>query len=176
MKTTREIEMSELRNWLDNEEEINEEYNALGKALEELDNIYHSDNEDDAEEWLTSRELIVRGYKVLSRNGIRKTSIDTLLEEYKEELRQQIITMNLYNELYGFSSEEIVSEELEILDNGVQTYASGNITTEYRKGDRAIRIIDTYEKSLTNEEVEKFETMTEKEKIEYVLENGEYML
>ena len=176
MKTTREIEMSKLRNWLDNEEEINEEYNSLGKALEELDNIYHSNNEDDAEEWLTSRELIVRGYKVLSRNGIRKTGIDILLEEYKEELRQQIITMNLYNDLYGFSREEQVSEELEMLDNGVQTYANANIITEYKKGNKIIRIINSYEKSLTNEEVEKFEIMAEKEKIEYVLENGEYML
>ena len=175
MKTTREIEMSELRNWLDNEEEINEEYNALGKALEELDNIYHSDNEDDAVEWVTSRELTSRGYKVLSRNGIRRSGIDTLLEGYKEELRQQIITMNLYNELYGFSSEEQVSEELEILDNGVQIYASANIITEYKKGNKIIRIIDTYEKSLTNEEVEKFQTMTEQEKIKYVIENGEYM-
>ena len=173
---TREVTMSVLRNWLEKEEEINEEYNALGKALEEIDNIYHSDNADDVEEWLTSRELTLRGYKVLSRNGIRKTSIDTLLEEYKEELRQQIITMNLYNELYGFSSEEIVSEELEMLDNGVQTYASVNIITEYKKGDRAIRVINTYEKALTNEEVEKFETMAEKEQITYIIENGEYML
>ncbi len=176
MKNTREVKMSVLTNWLENEAEINEEYNALEKALEELDSIFHSDNEDDAEEWLTSRELILWGYKVLSRNGIRKTGIDTLLEEYKEELRQQIVTMNLYNDLYGFSSEEIVSEELEMLNNGVQTYASANITTEYKKGDRAIRIIYTYEKSLNNEEVEKFETMTEKEKIKYVIENGEYML
>ena len=175
MKTTREIEMSELRNWLDNEEEINEEYNALEKALEEIDNFYHSNNEDDAEEWLTSRELIVRGYKVLSRNGIRKTGIDILLEEYKEELRQQIITMNLYNDLYGFSREEQVSEELEMLDNSVQTYANANIITEYKKGNKIIRIINSYEKSLTNEEVEKFQTMTEQEKIKYVIENGEYM-
>ena len=171
----REVRMSVLTNWLENETEINEDYNALEKALEELDNIYHSDNADDAEEWLTSRELTARGYKVLSRNGIRRAGINTLLEGYKEELRQQIITMKLYNDLYGFSSEEQVSEELEILDNGVQTYASGNITTEYKKGDRAIRIINTYEKSLTNEEVEKFQTMTEKEKITYVIENGEYM-
>ena len=170
-----EVRMRVLRDWIEKEIEINKEYNALEQALEEIDKIYHSNNEDDAEEWVTSRELILRGYKVLSRNGIRKTSIDTLLEEYKEELRQQIITMNLYNSLYGFSSEEIVEEELEILDNGVQTYASGNITTEYKKGDRAIRIIDTYEKSLTNEEVEKFQTMTKQEKIKYVIENGEYM-
>ena len=175
MKNTREVKMGVLTNCLENEAEINKEYTALEQALEELNNIYHSDNEDDAEEWLTSRELIVRGYKVLSRNGIRRTGIDTLLEEYKEELRQQIITMNLYNDLYGFSSEEIVREELEMLDNGVQTYASVNITTEYKKCGRAIRVIDTYEKSLTNEEIEKFETMTEQEKIKYVIENGEYM-
>ena len=112
----------------------------------------------------------------MSKNGIRRTGIDTLLEGYKEELRQQIITIKLYNDLYGFSSEDIVSEELEMLDNGVQTYASVNDITEYKKGDRAIRIINTYEKSLNNEEVEKFETMTEKEKIKYVIENGEYML
>ena len=176
MKSTVEVRMSVLSDWLENETEIKKEYNALEKALEEIDNIYHSNNEDDAEEWLTSRELIVRGYKVLSRNGIRKTSIDTLLEEYKEELRQQIITMNLYNELYGFSSEEIVSEELEMLDNGVQTYANANIITEYKKGNKIIRIINSYEKSLTNEEVTNFEIMTEKEKITYVIENGEYML
>ena len=109
----------------------------------------------------------------MSKNGIRRTGIDTLLEGYKEELRQQIITIKLYNDLYGFSSEDIVSEELEMLDNGVQTYASVNDITEYKKGDRAIRIINTYEKSLNNEEVEKFETMTEKEKIKYVIENGE---
>ena len=172
----REVRMSVLRDWIENETEIKKEYNELEKALEELDNIYHSDNEDDAEEWLTSRELIVRGYKVLSRNGIRKTSIDTLLEEYKEELRQQIITMNLYNDLYGFSREEQVSEELEMLDNGVQTYANANIITEYKKGNKIIRIINSYEKSLTNEEVKNFEIMTEKEKITYVIENGEYML
>lgn len=176
MKNTREIEMSELRNWLDNETEINEEYSALDKALEELDNIYHSDNADDVEECLTSRELILRGYKVLSRNGIRRTGIDTLLEEYKEELRQQIIIMNLYNDLYGFSSEEQVSEELEILENGVQTYASVDITTEYKKGDRAIRIINTYEKSLTSEEVKELRNMTEKKQITYIIENGEYVL
>ena len=172
----RQVRMSVLSNSLENEIKINEEYTALEKALEELDNIYHSDNEDDVIEWVTSRELILRGYIVLSRDGIRRTGIDTLLEEYKEELRQQIITMNLYNDLYGFSSEEQVSEELEILDNGVQTYASGNITTEYKKGDRAIRVINTYEKSLTNEEVEKFQTMTEQEKIKYVIENGEYIV
>ena len=176
MKNTREVKMSLLTNWLENETEINEEYNALEKALEELYNIYHSDNEDDAEEWVASRELTARGYKVLSRNGIRRTGIDTLLEGYKEELRQQIITINLYNDLYGFSSEDIVSEELEMLDNGVQTYATINIKTEYKKGDRAIRVINTYEKALSSEEVENFETMIEKEKIEYVLENGEYML
>ena len=175
MKNTIEVKMSSLRNWLENETEINEEYNALEKALEELDNIHHSNNADDAEEWLTSRELTARGYKVLSKNGIRRTGIDTLLEGYKEELRQQIIKMNLYNELYGFSSEEQVSEELEILDNGVQTYANANIITEYKKGNKIIRIINSYEKSLTNEEVEKFQTMTEQEKIKYVIENGEYM-
>ena len=176
MKNTKEVKMSELRSWLDNETEINEEYSALDEALEELDNIYHSDNADDVEECLTSRELTSRGYRVLSRNGIRRTGIDTLLEEYKEELRQQIIIINLYNDLHGFSSEEQVSEELEILDNGVQTYVSVNITTEYRKGDRVIRIINTYEKSLTSEEVEKFETMTEKNQITYIIENGEYIL
>ena len=172
MKNTREVSMSELRNWLDNETEINEEYNALGKALEELDNIYYSDDEIE----VNSKELTSRGYKVLSRNKIKNTGIDTLLEEYKEELREQILTIDLYNDLYGFSSEDIVSEELEILDNGVQTYASTNIITEYKKGNKIIRIIDSYEKSLTNEEVEKFEILTEKEKITYVIENGEYML
>ena len=171
----REVRMSVLRDWIENETEIKKEYNALEKALEEIDNIYHSNNEDDAEEWLTSRELTSRGYKLLSRNGIRRTGIDTLLEEYKEELRQQIITMNLYNDLYGFSREEQVSEELEMLDNGVQTYANANIITEYKKGNKIIRIINSYEKSLTNEEVEKFQTMTEQEKIKYVIENGEYM-
>ncbi len=175
MKSTIEVRMSVLSDWLENETEINKEYSALEKALEELDNIYHSDNEDDAVEWVTSRELTSRGYKLLSRNGIRRTGIDTLLEEYKEELRQQIITMNLYNDLYGFSREEQVSEELEILDNGVQTYANANIITEYKKGNKIIRIINSYEKSLTNEEVEKFQTMTEQEKIKYVIENGEYM-
>ena len=35
MKTTREVKMSVLRNWLENETEINEEYNALEKALEQ---------------------------------------------------------------------------------------------------------------------------------------------
>ena len=175
MKNTREVKMSLLTNWLENETEIKKEYNELEKALEELANIYHSDNEDDAEEWLTSRELISRGYKVLSRNGIRRTGINTLLEEYKEELRQQIITLDIYNELYGFSSEDIVSEELEMLDNNVQMYANANIITEYKKGNKIIRIINSYEKSLTNEEVEKFQTMTEKEKITYVIENGEYM-
>ena len=171
-----EVRMSVLSDWLENETEINKEYTALEQALEELDNIYHSDNEDDAEEWVTSRELTSRGYKLLSRNGIRRTGIDTLLEEYKEELRQQIITMNLYNDLYGFSREEQVSEELEMLDNGVQTYANVNIITEYKKGNKIIRIINSYEKSLTNEEVTNFEIMTEKEKITYVIENGEYML
>ena len=150
MKNTREVKMSVLTNWLEKEAEINKDYNALEKALEELEELDNIYNEDDV--------------------------ADTLSEEYKEELRQQIITMNLYNDLYGFSSEEIVSEELEMLDNGVQTYASVNDTTEYKKGDRAIRIINTYEKSLSNEEVEKFETMTEQEKIKYVIEHGEYML
>ena len=172
----RQVRMSVLSNWLENEIEINEEYNELEKALEELDNIYHSNNADDAEEWLTSRELTLRGYKVLSRDGIRSSGIDTLLEEYKEELRQQIITMKLYNDLYGFSSEEQVSEELEMLDNGVQIYASVDIVTEYKKGNKVIRIINSYEKALDNKEVEKFEIMTEQEKIKYVIENGEYML
>ena len=61
MKTTREIEMCELRNWLENKEGINEEYNALGKVLEELDNIYYSDNEDDDEIEVNSKELTSRG-------------------------------------------------------------------------------------------------------------------
>ena len=150
MKNTREVKMSVLTNWLEKEAEINKDYNALEKALEELEELDNIYNEDDV--------------------------ADTLSEEYKEELRQQIITMNLYNDLYGFSSEEIVSEELEMLDNGVQTYASVNDTTEYKKGNKIIRIINSYEKSLTNEEVEKFETMTEQEKIKYVIEHGEYML
>ena len=61
MKTTREIEMCELRNWVENKEGINEEYNALGKVLEELDNIYYSDNEDDDEIEVNSKELTSRG-------------------------------------------------------------------------------------------------------------------
>ena len=107
---TREIEMSELRKWLDNEEEINEEYSALEKALEELDNIYYSDNEDDDEIEVNSKELTSRGYRVLSRNKIKNTGIDTLLEEYKDELREQILTIDLYNEVqYG---SQVVSEEV----------------------------------------------------------------
>ena len=57
----RQVRMSVLSNWLENETEINKEYKELEKALEELDNIYHSNNADDVEEWLTSRELTARG-------------------------------------------------------------------------------------------------------------------
>ena len=98
MENTREVKMSKLRNWLDNEEVIIEEYNSLEKALEEVENIYYSDNEDDDEIEVNSKELTSRGYKVLSRNEIRTSWIDTSLEGYKDELREQLLTIDLYKE------------------------------------------------------------------------------
>ena len=171
MKTTREVKMSVLRNWLENETEINEEYNALEKALEELDNIYHSDNEDDTEVEVGSKELTSRGYKVLSRNGIRKTGIDTLLEEYKEELRQQIITMDLYHSV-EYGSQDVVSDEVV-----EEIHCASAITIdEFRKCDLRLRVSHGYELILNKEHRDKLSEMNEEEKYQYIVENGEYML
>ena len=169
MKTTREIEMCELRNWLENKEGINEEYNALGKVLEELDNIYYSDNEDDDEIEVNSKELTSRGYRVLSRNKIRNTGIDTLLEEYKDELREQILTIDLYNEVqYG---SQVVSEEVKETEYG----AIAVTIDELKKGDSKLRVIYEYELILTDEHKNKLKEMTECEKHRYIVENGDYL-
>ena len=166
---TREIEMSELRKWLDNEEEINEEYSALEKALEELDNIYYSDNEDDDEIEVNSKELTSRGYKVLSRNKIKETGVNTLLEEYKDELREQILTIDLYNEVqYG---SQVVSEEVKENERGAIVV----IIDELKKGDSKLRVIYEYELLLTDEHKNKLKEMTECEKHGYIIENGDYL-
>ena len=170
MKTTKEVKMSELRNWLENEEEINNEYKALEEALEELDDIYHSDNEDDEKFEVTSSELTSRGYKVLSRNKIEATGIDTLLEEYKEELRKQIMIIDLYHEVQ-YSSQEVVSDE--VIE---EAHCATAITIEeFKKGDFKLRVIHEYELILDEENKEQLAKMTEAEKYDYIAENGNYI-
>ena len=170
MENTREVKMSKLRNWLDNEEVIIEEYNSLEKALEEVENIYYSDNEDDDEIEVNSKELTSRGYKVLSRNEIRTSWIDTSLDGYKDELREQLLTIDLYKELQC-GSQEVVSDEVKENEYG----AIAVTIEELKKGDSKLRVIYEYELLLTDEHKNKLKEMTDCEKHQYIVENGDYL-
>lgn len=169
--TSLDVEMKDLRNWLENEEEINKEYNELEIALEELDDIFFSESGDDEEVEVNSTELTTRGYRWFSRNKIRKTGIQETLEEFKDELREQILIMDLYNEV-KYGSQEVIGEQ--VFQNKFGTFAV--TTEEFRKGDLRLRVIHEYELVLNEEHKNALSQMTKDEKYGYIIENGEYII
>ena len=168
---TKKVKMSELIELLENEEEINEEYNALEKAIAELDDIYYSDNEDDEKVKVTSRELTLRGYKAISRNKIKETGIDTLLEEYRKELRKKIMIIDLYHKVQ-YSSREVVSDE--VIEDA--QCAKAITVDEFKKGDFKLMVSYEYELILNEKNKNLFFSLSEEEKINFIIENGNYLI
>ena len=166
MKKCKEVKSRELKNWLEKEDELNAEYNALVEALEEINNIY--DNEEEEEEFLiSSKELIIRGYKYLNKKQIIRTGINNLLEELIEDLRKKLLLIDFYNEVYEGNLES-VDIDLEVNNFG----ASVKIKDELKRGNKKLILIDEYELILTENNKNLFFSLSEEEKINYVIENG----
>ena len=163
MKNCKEVKSRELKDWLEKEDDLKSEYYALIEALEEVNNIY-----DEEEELLiNSKELINRGYRYLSKQQIIKTGIDNLLEELIEDLRKKLLLIDFYNDIYD-GNLEVVEEELSISDFGIFV----KIKDELKKGDKRLILINEYEVILDENNKNLFFSLSENEKINYVIENG----
>ena len=163
MKNCKEVKSRELKDWLEKEDDLKSEYYALIEALEEVNNIY-----DEEEELLiNSKELINRGYRYLSKQQIIKTGIDNLLEELIEDLRKKLLLIDFYNDIYD-GNLEVVEEELSISDFGIFV----KIKDELKKGDKRLILINEYEVILNENNKNLFFSLSENEKINFVIENG----
>ena len=163
MKNCKEVKSRELKDWLEKEDDLKSEYYALIEALEEVNNIY-----DEEEELLiNSKELINRGYRYLSKQQIIKTGIDNLLEELIEDLRKKLLLIDFYNDIYD-GNLEVVEEELSISDFGIFV----KIKDELKKGDKRLILINEYEVILDENNKNLFFSLSENEKINFVIENG----
>ena len=163
MKNCKEVKSRELKDWLEKEDDLKSEYYALIEALEEVNNIY-----DEEEELLiNSKELINRGYRYLSKQQIIKTGIDNLLEELIEDLRKKLLLIDFYNDIYD-GNLEVVDEELSISDFGIFV----KIKDELKKGDKRLILINEYEVILNENNKNLFFSLSENEKINFVIENG----
>ena len=163
MKNCKEVKSRELKDWLEKEDDLKSEYYALIEALEEVNNIY-----DEEEELLiNSKELINRGYRYLSKQQIIITGIDNLLEELIEDLRKKLLLIDFYNDIYD-GNLEVVDEELSISDFGIFV----KIKDELKKGDKRLILINEYEVILNENNKNLFFSLSENEKINFVIENG----
>ena len=167
MKNCKEIKSRELENWLENEEQLNAEYNALIEALEEVNNIYDNEEEEEEEFLISSKELIKRGYKYLSKKQIVKIGIDNLLEELIEDLRKKLLLIDFYYEV-SLGNLELVDRDLEVNNFG----AFVKIKDELKRGDKRLILFDEYELILNENNRNLFFSLSEDEKIDYVIENG----
>ena len=165
MKNCKEVKRRELENLLKEEDELNAEYNALIEALEEVDNIYEEEEEE--EFLISSKELIKRGYKYLSKKRIIKTGIDNLLEELIEDLRKKLLVIDFYYEVYE-GNLELVDKDLEVNNFG----AFVKIKDELKREDKRLILIDEYELILNENNKKLFFSLSEEEQINYVIENG----
>ena len=165
MKNCKEVKSRELNEWLENEDQLNFEYDALIKALDEVNNIY--DEEVEEEFIINSKELIKRGYKYLNKKKINNTGIDELLEELIEDLRQKLLLINFYNYVLN-GSLEIVDRNLEI--NNFAAFLT--LKDELKKGDKRLILIHEYELILDENNKNLFFSVSEDEKINFIIENG----
>ena len=116
---------------------------------------------------INSKELINRGYRYLSKQQIIKTGIDNLLEELIEDLRKKLLLIDFYNDIYD-GNLEVVEEELSISDFGIFV----KIKDELKKGDKRLILINEYEVILNENNKNLFFSLSENEKINFVIENG----
>ena len=137
MKNCKEVKSRELNEWLENEDQLTFEYNALIEALEEVNNIY--DEEVEEEFLINSKELIKRGYKYLNKKKINNTGIDELLEELIEDLRKKLLLIDFYNDILN-GSLEIVDKNLEVNNFGAFVI----IKDELKRGDKRLWITNFY--------------------------------